>query len=197
MIASNKKHEKSSQIYVQLNLFQLDRYSDKKRELEKHHISHHELAANTEEEWFALTIDAPYGDCLLEGIKIWETRGTKTQCPKRIFLHTSGRKIRRGVIESLAREYLGETYQPKYGYIIGTGILTEIITMTEPFIEEQTSDEIKLGHWELGRKAWKLNDLERIEPVPAIGCQGTPWSIDNSKLNPNLRKKLEKVWRKQ
>lgn len=188
MIASNKE-EKSSHTYDQLELF--PRREEFKSILDK------EVENEKKEEWFALTVDAPYGDCLLERVKLWETRPTKTSCPKRIFIHTSGRQIREEVIKSLADEYLGKNYKPRYGYIIGTGILTEIITMTSEFIRGQTSDEIRLGHWEIGRKAWKLNELERIEPVPAIGCQGTPWSIDNSKLNPDLRRKLEKAWRQK
>jgi hypothetical protein len=168
--------ERSNQSYKQLELF------PKETEIE---------------EWFALTIDPPYGDWLLEGIKIWETRGTKTECPKRIFIHTSRKKIKDSTIKRLARESLGENYEPKYGHIIGTGVLIEVVTMTKIFIKEQTENEIKLGHWKVGRKGWKLNELERIEPVPAIGCQGCPWSIDNSKLNPNLRRDIEKTWRRK
>lgn len=183
---------------VQLELFQLDKFGTLESQpfIEKRSPSllYQEQQLDIGEEWFTLTVDAPFSDFLIEEIKTWETRRTATFCPKRVFIHTSQKKLR-GSNKKLAREYLGENYQPRYGHIIGTGILFSIVTMTEEFIEKQTPDEIKLGIWNVGRKAWRFKHLERIQPIPAIGCQGTPWSIENSKLNPHLREHIEKIWR--
>ena len=195
---TNPKETNSKVNCVQLELFQLDRFgkleSQEKSKKSSPIILYQEQPLDIEEEWFALTIDAPFSDCLLEGKKAWETRRTGTLCPKRVFIHTSQKKLK-GSHRKLAREYLGESYQPRYGHIIGTGILQIVTTMTEEFIEEQNPDEIKLGIWKIGRKAWGFKRFERIEPIPAIGCQGTPWSIDKSKLNPHLREELQIVWR--
>ena len=151
-------------------------------------------AFDIKEEWFVLTVDAPWSDLLLEEIKLWETRPTGTSYPKRIFIHTSQKKLR-GDYKALAQKYLGKNYQPNYGQIIGTGVLTKIVTMTPEFIKKQPRKERRLGLWEPGRKAWKFEQLERILPIKATGCQGVPWSIEKSKLNPHLRQQILEVWK--
>lgn len=197
MITNNGTKQKSIDC-VQLELFQLDNFRTLDRQYKSKKGSGILLKetqqSEIEEEWFGLTIDAPFSDCLLEEIKVWETRRTGTALPKRVFIHTSLVKLK-GKNLDLASRYLGENYRPKYGHIIGTGILDSIVTMTKEFIEEQDPSEIKLGIWEIGRKAWKFRQLEKIQPIPAIGCQGTPWSIDKSKLNPNLKQQIQRIWR--
>ncbi len=148
------------------------------------------------EAWFVLTMYEPYASLLLAGIKLFETRpkGVTSKLPIRLFIHAAQKKMI-PEYKQLADKYLGTDFKPKYSEIIGTGMLTEIITMTPEFIAEQTCTEIEVGDWKVGRKAWQIEQRETFSTtVPAVGCQAAPWDIDKSKDNPGLRQRILKVW---
>jgi hypothetical protein len=44
--------------------------------------------------------------------------------------------------------------------------------MTPEFIEQQPQTEIISGDWQVGRYAWKLENVESIEQVSIKGKQG-------------------------
>uniref|UniRef100_UPI0018E516A7 hypothetical protein n=1 Tax=Cyanothece sp. BG0011 TaxID=2082950 RepID=UPI0018E516A7 len=51
--------------------------------------------------------------------------------------------------------------------------LTDCIKMTDEFINEQLEAELLCGHWELGRFAWQLDDINPLSnPIPIKGQQG-------------------------
>ena len=151
---------------------------------------HHQLSLLPGvEPWYVLSMDAPYPDLLLRGLKIIETRpkGVTSKLPIRLFIHVTQRKMC-PAYKALADKYLGSDYKPQHGHIIGVGVLTKILTMDEALMAKQPQREIDLGRWSIGRKAWYLESKERLSiPVPATGCQAAPWSVDDSPLYPGLR----------
>jgi hypothetical protein len=51
--------------------------------------------------------------------------------------------------------------------------LTNCIPITQTFIDEQPQTEIDCGDWQLGRFAWKLENVKRImPPIRVTGKQG-------------------------
>jgi hypothetical protein len=146
-----------------------------------------------EEEWHVLTLYAPYGDLLVAGLKLWETRpkGVTSQLPIRLFLHTAHQKMGERERE-VAERYLGPLYKPQYGKIIGVGKLVKVVKMTPRFINKQPSEEIDMGNWKPGRCAWKIIQIEKFRvPVPATGCQAAPWKVPQ---NSDLRRRILEVW---
>ena len=56
--------------------------------------------------------------------------------------------------------------------------LTDCIEMTEEFIKQQTETEIICGDWQVGRFAWKLENVQPIDPpIPLKGQQGL-WNVN-------------------
>ena len=63
------------------------------------------------------------------------------------------------------------------GMAIAVCDLTDCIDMTDDFISEQSEPEQLCGHWETGRFAWKLENLQPLpQPVTIKGKQGL-WNI--------------------
>ena len=62
-----------------------------------------------------------------------------------------------------------------YGKIICKCILVDCVLMNEEFIEKIKKEnpmEYKCGQYEIGRYAWKLDDVEVIKPIDAKGRLG-------------------------
>jgi hypothetical protein len=59
-----------------------------------------------------------------------------------------------------------------HGCAIAICDLTDCIKMTPEFIEQQPQTEIISGDWQVGRYAWKLENVESIEQVSIKGKQG-------------------------
>ncbi|WP_198648871.1 hypothetical protein [Cyanothece sp. BG0011] len=65
-----------------------------------------------------------------------------------------------------------------FGQAIAVCDLTDCIEMTKDFINEQLEAELLCGHWEPGRFAWKLDNINPLSnPIPIKGQQGL-WDIN-------------------
>lgn len=143
----------------------------------------------------ALTIHQPFALALATGLKQYETRPRRTNHRGKFGIHAGlhvdeeslGRLINAGipldehVERPLSRRWsvLSAEDLPT-GCIVAIGEITDCIEMTEEFIAQQTPQEIALGGWEVGRFAYKVENVERLDqPIPARGKQGM-WDWDET-----------------
>ena len=59
-----------------------------------------------------------------------------------------------------------------YGHIIAIGELVDSINMTEEWIASIPEPEYSFGWYEVGRAGLIIDNIRRIEPVPAKGMMG-------------------------
>jgi DNA (cytosine-5)-methyltransferase 1 len=64
-----------------------------------------------------------------------------------------------------------------YSAVVAIAELTDVILMTEEFINQQCPTELRCGDWKIGRYAFKLENIRVIAPIPATGKQGL-WKFD-------------------
>ena len=118
-----------------------------------------------------ISIKEPFASLIMNGSKKIETRSWKTNYRGELYIHASGKKI--------AKEYVDNPYiwsslkemKMNYGNIICKGNIVDCIYMDEEFLEKIKNDhpEYECGHYEIGRYAWVLDDIEIIDPIPAKG----------------------------
>lgn len=111
----------------------------------------------------ALTIKEPYASQIALGKKGYETRSWATKYRGPIYIHTA-KTFMPDPVEGC------EKILP-LGCICIKANLTDCIRMDEAFIEEvkKNPDEYAYGFYEVGRYAWKLEDVELINPIKAKG----------------------------
>jgi hypothetical protein len=122
-----------------------------------------------------LTIREPFATLIKNKVKYIETRSWKTNYRGELYIHAGVAKIKKEVRE---RKGLSELYSDNdlnYGYIICKCKLIDCIYMTEDFIEQEKKNNPNnfiAGHYEVGRYAWVLKDIELITPIKAKGQLG-------------------------
>jgi hypothetical protein len=127
-------------------------------------------------ELVAITLHQPWASLIAKGYKLYETRDWPTNHRGPIVIH-AGRKPKskqelrehEKVVESF-KDLLNEDCP--YSSVIAITQLTDVILMTDEFIEQQTETELRCGNWAVGRYALKLENVRAIEPIPAVGKQG-------------------------
>lgn len=118
-----------------------------------------------------LTIKEPYVTPIALGKKHYETRSWKTNYRGEIYIHTAKTKMPFPV-DTLY-------YKPVFplGHIVMKVKLTDCIYMDQEFIDSVDIREKSLGFYEVGRYAWKLEDVEVLEtPIKANGKLGI-WEV--------------------
>jgi hypothetical protein len=140
----------------------------------------------------AITLHQPWASLIAAGHKVYETRDWPTTHRGSIAIH-AGRKPK-------SKQELREhdkvvtsfddllTEECSYSSIIAIAEMTDCILMTEEFISQQTETELRCGGWQVGRYAFKLENVRAIEPVPATGKQGLWKYIWNSAESIQLMK---------
>lgn len=128
-----------------------------------------------------LSIKEPFASLVCLGIKKIETRSWKTNYRGEIYIHAS---LTKNVIKDKVREkklfgLLPNNYEFKQGFIICKAYLKDCIYMDNEFIKNIKKDETEYlcGHYEIGRYAWVLSNVEIIEKIPAKGKLGI-WNFD-------------------
>lgn len=118
-----------------------------------------------------LTIREPYVSPIAAGIKHYETRAYKTNYRGVIYIHTA-----KSVMEVPDG---GKAGIMPLGCIVFKARLTDCIYMDDAFIEKINKDhqEAIWGFYSVGRYAWKLEDVEVIEPIKCPGKLGI-WKYD-------------------
>ena len=128
-----------------------------------------------------VTIKEPFATLIKNRVKYIETRSWKTNYRWELYIQAGVAKIRKEVKE---RKGLSELYNEKelnYGHIICKCNLVDCIYMTEEFIKKEKENNINnfiAGHYEVGRYAWILENIEVLdEPIKAKGHLGI-WNYD-------------------
>jgi hypothetical protein len=124
----------------------------------------------------AITLHQPWAS-LVGRYKHYETRGKATNYRGKITIHAAIRQETTDYqVNQLSDLLVGE--EIPFGSVVAIAQLTDCIKMTEEFISQQTETELRCGLWEVGRYAWKLENVEILdEPIPARGMPGL-WEIE-------------------
>ena len=123
----------------------------------------------------ALTIWQPYAQAFALGFKKFETRSWSTKYRGKIAIHASCKPL------TMQREALAKKYGIDVcplGEVILVADLTDCILMTAEFIASQSQSEKDFGDWQVGRYAWKLENIKVLtQPIKMSGKQGL-WNLN-------------------
>ena len=122
-----------------------------------------------------LTIKEPFATLIKNKIKFIETRSWKTNYRGELYIQAGVAKVRKDVRERKGLSKLYKEEDLQFGYIICKCNLVDCIYMTEEFIKqekERNIDNFIAGHYEVGRYAWILEDIESITPIKVKGQLG-------------------------
>jgi phage N-6-adenine-methyltransferase len=134
-----------------------------------------ELPGNHSFKLKAISLWQPWASLIPLGLKHYETRSWKTNYRGKLLICSTAANSKQH------KEYLkicNELQLPPwsdfpYGKAIAICDLTDCIPMTAEFIEQQSQTEILCGDWQVGRYAWKLENIQPIaEPFAVKGKQG-------------------------
>ncbi|MTJ23104.1 hypothetical protein FJR06_17985, partial [Dolichospermum sp. UHCC 0352] len=133
----------------------------------------------------AITLHQPWAS-LVGKYKHYETRGKATNYRGKIAIHAAIRQETTDYqVNELSDLLVGE--EIPFGSVVAIGDLTDCIKMTEEFISQQSATELRCGLWEVGRYAWKLENVEIFdEPIPARGMPGM-WEIELPITKPQFK----------
>jgi hypothetical protein len=129
----------------------------------------------------AITLHQPWASLVAKGCKQYETRDWPTNHRGLIVIH-AGRKPK-GKQELREHDKVVESFKDllnedcPYSAVVAIAELTDVILMTEEFINQQCPTELRCGDWKIGRYAFKLENIRAIAPIPATGKQGL-WKFD-------------------
>ena len=126
-----------------------------------------------------ITLWEPWASLIAVGAKKIETRSWNTNYRGRIAIHAAKKIVKvHPVVDILtAANYLSHNLQ--HGKIVATAEIVDCVLMTQEMIAEQCQQEYSLGDWQVGRYAWILGDVKRLdEPIPVKGFQGI-WNLDD------------------
>lgn len=132
----------------------------------------------------AISLHQPWASLIAIGFKHYETRSWSTNYRGNLVICSAKKNTKQ---QRLDYEYLASilgidlTQNPwdslPFGQAIAFCELTDCIEMTEEFIEAQSENEEMCGHWETGRFAWKLDNIQPLScPIPIKGQQGL-WDV--------------------
>ena len=133
----------------------------------------------------AITLHQPWAS-LVGKYKHYETRGKVTNYRGKIAIHAAIRQETTDYqVNELADLLVGE--EIPFGSVVAIAQLTDCIKMTEEFISQQSETELRCGLWEVGRYAWKLENVEILdEPIPARGMPGL-WEFELPITKPQFK----------
>jgi phage N-6-adenine-methyltransferase len=126
-------------------------------------------------EYKAISLWQPWASLIPLGLKHYETRGWKTSYRGKLLICATAAKSKQH------KEYLkikDELRLPPWdtfthGYAIALVDLVDCIHMSAEFIAEQSRTEILGGDWQVGRYAWKLENIQPLaKPFAVKGKQG-------------------------
>jgi hypothetical protein len=129
----------------------------------------------------AITLHQPWASLVAKGWKQYETRDWPTNHRGLIVIH-AGRKPK-GKQELREHDKVVASFKDllnedcPYSAVVAIAELTDVILMTEEFINQQCPTELRCGEWKIGRYAFKLENIRVIAPIPATGKQGL-WKFD-------------------
>lgn len=113
-----------------------------------------------------LSLTEPYATLIYEGIKKIETRNWKTNYRGKLYIHASSTKIPKKYKDKKEIMSLIESKELNFGKIICSCELVDCIEMTKEFIDnlkENNYIEYITGEYEIGRYAWVLKDVKKLD----------------------------------
>ncbi|MEH1786438.1 MAG: ASCH domain-containing protein [Nostoc sp.] len=132
-----------------------------------------------------ITLWQPWASLIPLGLKQYETRSWGTSYRGPLLIHAAKRPIDGGAIAGWLHVQQVAEIKPKgkddpfftylnlpLGEVVAIAQLTDCIKMTQEFIDTQSEIEIACGDWQVGRYAWKLNDVRSVEGILCKGMQG-------------------------
>ena len=136
----------------------------------------------------AITLHQPWASLVAKGCKQYETRDWPTSYRGPIIIH-AGRKPK-GKQELREHDKVLVSFKDllnedcPYSAVVAIAELTDVILMTEEFINQQYPTELRCGNWQIGRYAFKLENIRAIAPIPATGKQGLwKWNQEAAGFN--------------
>jgi ASCH domain len=132
----------------------------------------------------AISLWQPWASLIILGYKHFETRSWPTSYRGKLLICSAKKDS-----EDLHSTYLYLAEQcgidtTKYpwkalpkGYAVAICDLVDCVKMTPAFIASQSETQLRCGDWKPGRFAWKLENIQPIEPIPIRGKQGL-WDVD-------------------
>lgn len=132
----------------------------------------------------AISLWQPWASLIAWGYKKYETRHWYTSYRGELLICSAKKKQQDqytcwlGIITVLETELNLTDHDFPYWDTLGFGCaiavvnLTDCIKMTEDFIDNQSEAELICGNWEVGRYAWKLENIRPVENIPIKGAQG-------------------------
>lgn len=137
----------------------------------------------------ALSLWQPWATLVAIESKMFETRHWSTSYRGPLAIHAAKKETKAlyalSLSEPFASNLVGAGYKYNFsslpfGAFVAVADLVDIFP-TETIVNSIGEDERAFGDYSPGRFAWKLENLRRIEPLPAPGHQGL-WNIDSVTL---------------
>ena len=128
-----------------------------------------------------LSIKEPFASLIANNIKHIETRSWKTNYRGEIYIHASltinplkGRDELKEIVKKL---------ELKPSYILCKATLKDCLLIDKEFLNKIKENHLEYicGHYEEGRYAWVLTDIEKIKPLSVKGKLGI-WNYENEDL---------------
>lgn len=123
----------------------------------------------------AITLHQPWASLVAKGWKQYETRDWPTNHRGLIVIH-AGRKPKGKQelreYDKVVASFSDLVNECPYSSVIAIAQLTDCVLMTEQFIKQQSPTELRCGNWQVGRYAFKLENIRAIAPISAVGKQG-------------------------
>ena len=128
-----------------------------------------------------ISLMEPWGSLIKEKIKYIETRSWKTNYRGELYIHTSMKSVPKKDERINKLVDILQDKDFKYGYIIAKCKLVDCIYMDEEFVKDMKQNhpiEYQCGEYSVGRYAWVLEDIEKLEnPIPVKGHLGI-WNYE-------------------
>lgn len=125
----------------------------------------------------AISLWQPWASLIVMGLKTYETRSWHTSYRGELLICAAKKKSadQKTYWEYISDEHINNPQEfdsLPFGCAIVIVNLTNCIKMTPQFINSQSEVERDCGDWSIGRFAWKLENIRRVENIPVKGAQG-------------------------
>jgi ASCH domain len=125
----------------------------------------------------ALTLWQPWATAISLGLKQYETRTWFVGYRGELAIHAAKKPITKEIVSFFQKHYpawenLLNLAERQKGCIVATCNLIDCIEMDDSLIAQQPPLELIFGNWQVGRYAWKLDNLQPVKAIPFSGSQG-------------------------
>ncbi|MBD2457702.1 ASCH domain-containing protein [Nostoc sp. FACHB-87] len=132
----------------------------------------------------AISLHQPWASLIPMGLKKHETRSWSTSYRGPLLICAAKKT---SIRQKLTHSYFLNKYQQilahtdnyiewedlPFGHAVALVDLIACISMNQAFIDQQPQTELDTGDWQVGRFAWRLDNIRRIvQPIPITGKQG-------------------------